>query len=891
MLVNGALCEAVGRRPSDLLGQPVESLFAAASRDPVRVWLDAPDSTRVPIELNLASQPERLVELTASIFETGEGGLLVGLLSDVDHRERLAGSEGWFRTLAETTVAAIIVYDMERILYANRAAEALTGYGSEELLEMSATDLAEDDFAALARERLAPRVRGELPPSHLEFKLKTKQGRAVWVDLTVSGVRFRGAGAALASAIDITERKEVEERIQESRQRLDFAQRAARYIAWEWRTRGGELLVEGDVERIFGFSRQQIGRTMRQFLRRVHRQDRRLLLRQVGLCLRHGVDLEVELRFGEPEIWLDIRARVVLDSFDRVERFMGFARNITQSKLYQEALFYEKERAQVTLASIGDGVIRTDARGRVDFLNPVACRLTGWSLGEAVGRSLEEVFPLVDESTGKALPSPVGACLRTDQQLELPGFSLLLDRQGVETSLQGSVSPVRDRDRRARGAVVVFRDVSELRGIKRRMSYLASHDGLTGLIHRGEFEAHLERALASARLGSEHALCHLDVDAFKVVNDTAGSEAGDELLKLIARLLVATAPSGTVIGRLGSDEFGVLFLNLSPEEGRRRSEDLCRAVADFRFAWRDSVFDLTVSIGLLTLTRDGGDVAQVLSSVDAARHAAKEAGGNRVREYQPDDRLVAARTGEMQWIRRIHKAFEEDRFRLYRQRIEPLGEGVSPLYEIFIRMQTEEQGLASPAAFIPAAERYRMVRSIDCWVVSKALESLERRFEEGAYPEDSRFCINLSGQSLSEESFLPFVVAELERCGLDLSRLCFEITETAAVTHLAQAQHFISVVQGLGCRFVLDDFGSGLSSFAYLKNLPVDYLKVAGEFVRDMTDQRVERALVSAIGQLGKEMGLRTIAEWVEDEQALEAVREMGMDYAQGFLLDKPSPL
>jgi diguanylate cyclase (GGDEF)-like protein/PAS domain S-box-containing protein len=573
---------------------------------------------------------------------------------------------------------------------------------------------------------------------------------------------------------------------------------------------------------------------------------------------------------------------------------IGIAVDVTERKHAEEALYHEKERAQVTLASIGDGVIRTDPDGTIDYLNPVAERLTGWKAEEAIGRTVSEVFQVVDEITRKPLVSPVARCLEEKRVVESPGHALLLSREGKEYSVRDSAAPIWDRNGAALGAVLVFKDVTQLRGMEREMIYLASHDALTGLINRREFEARLKRAIRGSRAERRHhVLLYLDLDEFKVVNDTCGHLVGDEMLKQITALLRSRVRRSDVLARLGGDEFGVLLEDCPPDQARQIAEEMRRTVREFRFCWRDQIFEVGVSIGLVPINGDSGDLAQVLSAADAACYVAKDGGRNRVHEYEPDDTLVAERYGEMQWIHRIHRAFEDKRFRLFYQLIQPIGGDNTSrdlLCEVFIRMLDPGGKILEPQAFIVAAERYHLIGSLDRWVVKTAFSALaEAQKREWSRP--VLFAINLSGQSLGEENFLSFVVEELERSAVDARRICFEITETAAISKLDAAIRFISILKSKGCRFILDDFGSGLSSFAYLRDLQVDFLKIDGEFVQNMLEDRVKRAMVESINQIGHVMGLQTIAEWVENRQTHDALKELGVDYAQGFWLCKPQPL
>jgi diguanylate cyclase (GGDEF)-like protein/PAS domain S-box-containing protein len=653
------------------------------------------------------------------------------------------------------------------------------------------------------------------------------------------------------------------------------------------------LYVNPACEELTGYSTEELLHMLPWQL--AHPDTRQLLSDQAATRLRGGeaptrYEARICTRDGR-EKWVDLTATVI-DIEGEEPAAMATAVDITERKRAEEALAREKELAQITLASIGDGVIRTDGAGLIDYLNPVAERLTGWESAEACGLPVMHVFNVVEEVTRKPLPNPVERCLDEGKLVELPGYSMLQRRDGGEYAVRDSVAPILDRQGRITGSVLVFKDVTQLHGMEREMIYLARHDPLTDLINRREFEKRLEQGLETAREASLlHALFYLDLDEFKVVNDTCGHLAGDEMLKQVTALLKSVMRKTDVLARLGGDEFGVLLEDTSLEAARELGDRMHKAVKQYRFVWQERIFAIGVSIGLVLINPDSQDMAQVLSAADAACYVAKESGRNRMHEYQPDDTVLAERYGEMQWIHRIHKAFAEHRFCLYRQCILPLHADSQepPLCEIFIRMLGEDGRIATPAAFIPAAERYHLIASIDRWVVHAAFVALA--CGTLSHGDTTRFCINLSGQSLGDDAFLDYVLAEVEATGIAPERIFFEITETAAVGNLAQAMHFIDVLKNLGFCFVLDDFGSGLSSFAYLKNLHVDFLKIDGGFVRDMTCNTVQRALVESIHQIGRVMGIRTIAESVEDAATLQILRDIGVDYAQGYGISMPEPL
>jgi len=439
--------------------------------------------------------------------------------------------------------------------------------------------------------------------------------------------------------------------------------------------------------------------------------------------------------------------------------------------------------------------------------------------------------------------------------------------------------------------VLVLHDVRREREFATQLSYQASHDTLTGLVNRREFENRLDRALASAREQSRHhAMMYLDLDQFKVVNDTCGHSAGDEFMRQISVVLQERLREGDTLARLGGDEFGVLVENCPIEHAVRIAETLRQTVADFHFIVNQRSFTVGVSIGLVNMADGTLTLTEVLSAGDAACYVAKEKGRNRVQLYHPKDTELALRHGEMEWVGRLQDALAAGRFVLYTQRVVPVGVGQrsTRMFELLVRMIDEEGEIVPPMAFIPAAERYNLMSQVDRWVTRTALTTMAARRHPSREAETC--IINLSGASIGDERFLDFIRDELLRTNAPVGSVCFEVTETAAIANLAKATRFITELKALGCLFSLDDFGSGMSSFGYLKHLPVDFLKIDGSFVRDMLTDPIDNAMVEAINQIGHVMGKRTIAEYVEHEGILERLRELGVDYAQGFGIAMPKP-
>lgn len=429
---------------------------------------------------------------------------------------------------------------------------------------------------------------------------------------------------------------------------------------------------------------------------------------------------------------------------------------------------------------------------------------------------------------------------------------------------------------------------------KERVSYHASHDALTGLANRRELELRLSNALTMARQhGSEHALLYMDLDQFKIVNDTCGHIAGDELLRQLSIILEHSIRKGDTLARIGGDEFGVLLENCDRHQALEISIKLRESVQEFRFRWNSNVFNVGMSIGVVMIDKDSESLTQLLSTADTACYTAKDMGRNRVHFYEPGDTELARRHGEMQWVARLHRALEEESFILYCQPIVPANPGgkSSSHLEVLVRMQDENGDMVPPGSFIAAAERYNLMNQIDRWVVSNVFATLLGHLRTAEQEEGARFAINLSGATLNDEGFLNFVDDQFRSFDIDPARICFEITETSAIANLSNARNFIYSLKEIGCKFSLDDFGSGLSSFAYLKALPVDYLKIDGQFVKDITRDPIDYAMVKSINEIGHVMGMHTIAEFVENQEVMMKLRAINVDFVQGYAIEAPFPL
>lgn len=601
-------------------------------------------------------------------------------------------------------------------------------------------------------------------------------------------------------------------------------------------------------------------------------------------------DLQVKL--GKKLYWIRYKTSPLFDKDRAITDVIAEGVLIDDQKKAEFALIKEKERAQTTLESIGDAVIATDRECRVEYMNPVAEQLTGWRENRAIGQPLEKVFFIINEVTGKAAINPAARCMKEGRIVGLANHTGLVHRDGHTISIEDSAAPIRHEDGEITGAVLVFHDVTQTRSMAKELEFHANHDELTGLINRRQFEERLSHCLQSLRANhADHALFYMDLDQFKVVNDTCGHQAGDELLCLLTALIKPRLRERDTFGRLGGDEFGILLEHCPPDKAFQIANEVRELIEDFRFPWENQIFSLGISIGMVNLM-DVWDVEGVdlLKLADTACYAAKDAGRNRVHIYQAEDKDIQQRQGEMNWVSQITRALEEDRFELYFQPIVSVQKRGPAALELLIRMRCDKTGeTIPPGAFLPAAERYGLDQKIDRWVIDHALDFFA---ENNHLLAEFSYCsINVSGNSIGSEEFLRFVQSRFIEKGGAYEKIAFEVTETAAILNLERATQFIRQMGRLGCQFLLDDFGSGMSSFTYLKQLPVNKLKIDGTFVRDIVDDEIDRAMVRSINDVGHAVGMKTVAEFVENEEIINQLALIGVDYAQGYGIAKPRPL
>ncbi len=598
--------------------------------------------------------------------------------------------------------------------------------------------------------------------------------------------------------------------------------------------------------------------------------------------LQNTVNLELQSQITEKNLTQRALQTAKLELEQRI------LERTTELALSNDRLYREKELFQVTLASIGDAVITTDAMDRITYLNPIAEIYTGWNSDKVHGIPIQEIFRVKDIINQNIIENPL--------HIDLPPVSvgkskknrecILTRRDKHEFIIDYSVAPIRNHQNQIIGSVLIFRDVTEQRKLTDKLTYQATHDSLTGLLNRNEFEKRLRKILKTFRRHDVHTLLFLDLDQFKIINDTCGHGAGDDLLRQVTALLNSKLRTRDTLARLGGDEFGVILEHCPEEEALQVANTLRELVQDFRFQWHDKTFSIGVSIGLYSINRANQVLEDVLHAADNACMVAKNQGRNQVQIYREKD-FTAQDNDEAQWLPRIQSAIVNQHLCLYFQPIVAISHSsnLKEHGEILVRLYGEKNQLILPNSFLPIAERYHQMVEIDRWVIKESLKLINTRLKQQSR---GMYVINLSAHALSNENFLDYVVNHLNQQTFHPSNICFEITENIALADLQRVVAFIVALKNLGCHFSMDDFGGNLSSFSYLKNIPIDYLKINGQLIRNLRNDTVDRAMIESINHIAHHMKLETIAEWVEDIQTLQLLEEIGIDYVQGFGLAKP---
>ncbi len=782
-------------------------------------------------------------------------------------------------------------------LWASARALELIGYAEGEL------EPTRETLLGLTHEADRERLDAALTASALhgadvdiEFRLRRRDGRFNWFHVRAACVSnpTTSSRRLVGSLQDIDARVTALAKIQRLQDRFRSAIEASTSGLWDWELSDEpRVWFSPSVKALLGYAPDaDIRMDASVYSEHVHPDDRPRIERAIArhFKTREAFDIEYRMRHRNGEYrWYRSLGVAQWNDAGRATRMSGSVTDVHERKEAELALRAEREKALVTLASIGDAVVTTDATGHIEMLNPAAEKLLMFKRKEAAGKPLNEVVRMILQRTRQPIVDPVELCMQRGR-VSSRGDSLLIAADNSEHAIEYTATPIRNDEGQVWGAVLVLRNVTQERRMQQEMSYQATHDGLTGLVNRVEFERRLTRVIRHASATHDtHALCYLDLDQFKVINDTCGHGAGDELLRQISLILRDTVRKRDTVARLGGDEFGILMEHCSLQQATRVATSVRERIADYRFRWEQHVFGVGASIGLVTIDETSEQMADVMRHVDAACYLAKEQGRNRVHVYDPGDETMERRRGEMQWVSRINNALLESRFELFVQPAIPLQNPDAPRYlEVLLRFR-DGKVLRSPAEFLPAAERYSLSPKIDSWVLTALFEAYADK--PALFRRDTLFAVNLSALSLCDEAFLSFIDGALTRSAMPPDLLCFEITETAAIGNLSRAVQFFNAMRARGCRFALDDFGSRLSSFGYLRTLPVDFLKIDGLFVRDCVDDPIDFAMVKSINDIGHVMGIKTVAEFAENAAIQAKMRDIGIDYAQGYGISEPMPL
>ena len=837
---------------------------------------------------------------TASLIAMVPGAVAFLRTAVENERHRMASSERRFRDAMQNSPFGMALLQPDGVCFSvNRALCEMLGYEPEDLIGLRPMDITYTETHAEVDRRLVALARGEIDEYSVEKQFVCKDGTPIWVFVAVSAVRDSADGHPLyfiSQLQDIEARRRAEQALELSESRWNFALESAGQGVWDYDYRRRDTFYSPMWARMLGYEPAEVSSVGDAWLSLVHPDDLPHLLADEQRHLDGRTEqFECEFRMRHKDgrwIWVLDRGKVIArDEAGRPLRMIGTHTDISEHRHLNEALEAEKERLRITLHSIGDGVICTDEEGRITFVNPIAETLTGWPEKIAMGRPCTSVFVTEREGLDGMPVCPIGRALATRERVSEKDGIVLIGRSGARIDIEATASPVSKPNGELLGAVLVFQDVTRARTLQKELAQLATHDALTGLRNRSAFEHTLnDYCQTSVEDGSVHSLCFLDLDRFKIINDTAGHAAGDALLREVGRLVREQMRRHDVVARLGGDEFGILLIDCELDDARVIAERLIERIGRIRFSWGGRVYEVGASVGIARLDAETPLAADVMSRADVACYAAKAAGRNRVSIYHLSEGDARRHHAELHTAAGIRAALDNDRFVIFAQEIRDLRPSgrLHSHCELLVRMRDERGELLSPGAFIPAAERYGLMAAIDRWMISRVLRHLDRAIL--AVPRLS-VSINLSANSLDDPALLAFLAAELEQSTLPPHRLRFEITETSLINNITHAGKLVEDLRAAGYAIMLDDFGAGLSSFAYLEQFPADYLKIDGSFVRKLAGNSIDRAIVESINDVGHKIGAVTIAEFVEDERTLELVREIGIDMAQGWHIGRPEPI
>jgi diguanylate cyclase len=730
----------------------------------------------------------------------------------------------------------------------------------------------------------------------LELQITPKGNKPIWIR-TVGFAEFNketNTPVKLYGAIqDIDNAVHNRMALERSNMRINLANKSANIGIWELDVTTNTFEWDAQMYELYGLTPFSVSSSYELWRNSIHHDDREETEDALKKALNGGDDFDIEFRivYSDNTIkYIHGTAEMHYNELGQLVSAIGVNIDVTERRILANKLSDQYELMRVTLDSIADAVITTDTKGNITWLNPVAERMTGWLNKEAKSRPIKQVFHILHQETRKPVINPVLDCIENNSISGLEEKTILISKDGVEYGIEDSVAPIYDKNHSIVGTVLVFHDVTEQRKITEEITYKASHDQLTGLLNRSEFELKLTNILESSRLNYNlHSLMYIDLDQFKLVNDACGHAAGDLLLKQVTKILEDTARKGDSIARLGGDEFAIILTDCAVEHAQRVAQSICDKIDEFRFIHDGKRFRIGASIGLTPIDKRWNNISQVLQAADASCYTAKEAGRNRVHAWIETDLKIMQRQGDMHWASRIEHAMETNQFALFAQHIASNHNETGVHAEVLLRLVEKDGKIIMPNAFIPAAERYHLAARLDKWVLKKTIEWLD---SQQNLSKIALITVNISGESISDRAFHNDACNLFKKAGEKLcNKLCIEITETVAIANIADANLFIDQVHDLGIKVALDDFGAGASSFGYLKSMKVDILKIDGQYIKNMITDELDDSAVRCFIDIAKILNMKTVAEFVENEEILKHVKSLGIDYAQGYLIHKPEPI
>lgn len=890
IIVNIAWCKLLGYSQSEVIGKWFGDFLAPKSKEKVGecfVRFRAAGEA-YGYEFSMLCKDGEVVDVSIDgrieYDDLGQFRQTHCIVHNQTEKKKNTAIEESFKHILENSLNEIFVFDAHtyKFIRVNRGACENIGYSQEELSHLTPLDIKPELSSEQFNDLLEPLRSGEEEIVRFETVHLRKNGTLYYIEVHLQLTTFLLKPAFIAIILDVTQRKEIENR-------LNLVIQGADLGYWDWDYMTGEHHVNDRWLEILGLNRGDLDNYFSDWDNRIHPDDQQRVRDTVRHCIESKEPYTVEFRMSHKQshwVWIQGAGSVVAYDINNKSalRLCGTHQDISVRKKNDEQI----RKLSQAVDQSPNLILITDTDANIEYANPKIHEITGYSIDEVIGRNISIFAP--DEGSIDHYKT-FWDTVKSGK--EWRGTFYNKKKSGELYWARESIAPIKDENNKITHFVAIQEDITEAKKVSEQLNYQATHDALTELINRREFENRVNRTIDTAKLNnSRHVLCYLDLDQFKIINDTCTHVAGDELLKQFANILVGNFRFRDTVGRLGGDEFAVLLEHCSVQQAEKHAQQLLDKVSDFQFHWNNTSFRIGVSIGIVAIDQNTQNISVLLSHADISCYAAKHAGRHCIHVFQASDNDLAFVHKELQWISRINRALNENLFSLYIQPIVQLDSYLKPPdhFEVLIRLQDSRGEIIPPGAFLPAVERFNLSLQLDQWVISGVFDWIQKVGQQNSRA--PFLSINLSGQNLGNKQLLAFIKSQFKtHQDVSTEQICFEITETAAINNLTDAKAFISELSELGCKFSLDDFGSGLSSFDYLKNLPVDLLKIDGQFVKDIVNDPIDAALVKSINEIGHVMGKKTIAEFVENKQILEILATLKVDYVQGYYLGRPQAI